>query len=59
MRGTRIKHEVEIFATNVTNKTKCMSTNARKCRTMGEVQKSSNSVCVIHRRQNPLESIAL
>jgi hypothetical protein len=30
MHGTRIEKEVEIFATNVANKTKCMSTNAKK-----------------------------
>jgi hypothetical protein len=28
MRGTRIEKEVEIYATNLANKTKCMSTNA-------------------------------
>jgi hypothetical protein len=28
MRGTGIEEEVEICATNITNKTKCMSTNA-------------------------------
>jgi hypothetical protein len=31
MRGTRIEKEVEIYATNITNKTKCMRTNARIC----------------------------
>jgi hypothetical protein len=30
MRGTRIKEEVEICATNLANKTKCVSTNAKK-----------------------------
>jgi hypothetical protein len=30
MRGTRIEKEVEICATNLANKTKCMSTNAKK-----------------------------
>jgi hypothetical protein len=30
MRGTGIEKEVEICATNITNKTKCMSTNAMK-----------------------------
>jgi hypothetical protein len=30
MRGTRIENEVEIHATNLANKTKCMSTNAEK-----------------------------
>jgi hypothetical protein len=30
MRGTRIKKEVEICATNPAHKTKCMSTNAKK-----------------------------
>jgi hypothetical protein len=30
MRGTGIEKEVEICATNITNKTKCMSTNAKK-----------------------------
>jgi hypothetical protein len=28
MRRTRIKKEVEIYATNLANKTKCLSTNA-------------------------------
>jgi hypothetical protein len=31
MHGTRIEKEVEICATNLANKTKCMSTNAKKC----------------------------
>jgi hypothetical protein len=30
MRGTRIENEVEICATNITNKTERMSTNAMK-----------------------------
>jgi mannitol/fructose-specific phosphotransferase system IIA component len=30
MRGTGIEKEVEICATNITNKTKCMSTTAKK-----------------------------
>jgi hypothetical protein len=30
MCGTRIEKEVEICAINITNKTKCMSTNAMK-----------------------------
>jgi hypothetical protein len=30
MRGTRIEKEVEIYATNLTNKTKYMSTNAKR-----------------------------
>jgi hypothetical protein len=30
MRGTRIEMEVEICATNLANKTKCMSTNVKK-----------------------------
>jgi hypothetical protein len=30
MRGTRLETEVEICATNLANKTKCMSTNAKK-----------------------------
>jgi hypothetical protein len=30
MRGTRIEKEVEICATNLANKTKCMSTNPNK-----------------------------
>jgi hypothetical protein len=29
MRGTRIEKEVEIYATNLANKTKCMSTHAK------------------------------
>jgi hypothetical protein len=31
MRGTGIEKEVDICATNITNKTKCMSTHAKKC----------------------------
>jgi hypothetical protein len=35
MRGTGIEKEVEICATSITNKTKCMSTNAtKKCEDM-------------------------
>jgi hypothetical protein len=30
MRGTGIENEVEICATNLANKTKCMSTHAKK-----------------------------
>jgi hypothetical protein len=30
MRGTGLEKEVEICATNITNKTKCMSTHAKK-----------------------------
>jgi hypothetical protein len=30
MLGTRMEKEVEICATNLTNKRKCMSTNAKK-----------------------------
>jgi hypothetical protein len=30
MRGTRIENEVEICATNLANKTECMSTKANK-----------------------------
>jgi hypothetical protein len=30
MHGTRIENEVEICATNLANKTKCMSTNEKK-----------------------------
>jgi hypothetical protein len=30
MRGTRIEKEVEICATNLANKIKCVSTNAKK-----------------------------
>jgi hypothetical protein len=30
MRGTGIEKEAEICATNITNKTKCMSTHAKK-----------------------------
>jgi hypothetical protein len=30
MRGTRIEKEVEIYATNLANKTKCMSSNVQE-----------------------------
>jgi hypothetical protein len=30
MRGTEIEKEVEICATNITNRTKCMTNNAMK-----------------------------
>jgi hypothetical protein len=30
MRGTRIEKEAEIYATNLANKTRCMSSNAQK-----------------------------
>jgi hypothetical protein len=30
MRGTGIEKEVEIYATNITNKTKCMNASAKK-----------------------------
>jgi hypothetical protein len=36
MRGTRIEKEVEICATNLANKTKCMSTGAKKWKTICE-----------------------
>jgi hypothetical protein len=44
-RGTGIEEEVEICATNITNKTKCVSANAKKWkkyRTMEKVQNPSN-----------------
>jgi hypothetical protein len=34
--GTRIEREVESYATNVANKTKCMSTNAKKWKNISE-----------------------
>jgi hypothetical protein len=30
MRGTRIEKELKIYATNLANKTECMSTNIKK-----------------------------
>jgi hypothetical protein len=33
MSGTRIEKDVEICATNLTDKTKCLSTNAKKWET--------------------------
>jgi hypothetical protein len=36
MRGTRIEKEVEICFTNLANKTKCMSTNTKKWKTICE-----------------------
>jgi hypothetical protein len=30
MRGTRIEKEAEIYATNLANKTKCLSTSPKK-----------------------------
>jgi hypothetical protein len=30
MRGTRVEDKVEIYATNLANKTKCMITNTQK-----------------------------
>jgi hypothetical protein len=36
MRGTGIENEVEICATNPTNKTKCMNTNAKKWKKSGK-----------------------
>jgi hypothetical protein len=36
MHGTRIEKEVEICATNLVNKAKCMSTNAKKWKTSCE-----------------------
>jgi hypothetical protein len=32
MRGTGMEKEVEICATNINNKTKCKSTNTKKCK---------------------------
>jgi hypothetical protein len=46
MRGTRIEKEVQICATNLANKTKCMSTNAKK---WGEkIVKTFNVYCYRH-----------
>jgi hypothetical protein len=36
MRGTRIEKEVEIYATNLGNKTKCMNNNAKKSKKICE-----------------------
>jgi hypothetical protein len=59
MRGTRIEKEVEIYATNLANKTKCMSTNANKwknsVKTYWTIDKGQTPVIlsVIYHRQNP------
>jgi hypothetical protein len=37
MRGTGIENVVEICATNITNKTKCMSTHAKKWKIFEDV----------------------
>jgi hypothetical protein len=49
MRGTRIETEVEICATDVANKIKCMSTNAKglcplyhNCQVLIEIQDIQN-----------------
>jgi hypothetical protein len=60
MRGTRIENEVEICATDLANKTKFMSINAKNWKTICEdMSKSKNPVIliVIHYRQNPLASV--
>jgi hypothetical protein len=36
MCGTRIEKEIEVCATNLASKTKCMSTNAKKWKKMCE-----------------------
>jgi hypothetical protein len=41
MRGAGIEKEIEICATNITNKTKCMSTNKKKWK---NGKKSKNTV---------------
>jgi hypothetical protein len=41
MHGTGIEKEVEICATNITNKTKCMSTNGKKWNEVSNTQRRS------------------
>jgi hypothetical protein len=47
VRGTRIEKKVEVRATNITNKTKCMSTNAKKW-----AKKWNNVKLQFHRYRN-------
>jgi hypothetical protein len=48
MRGTRIEKEVEICATNLANKTKCMSTNAKKWKTFVKTYRDSSGQGITH-----------
>jgi hypothetical protein len=46
MRGTGIEKAVEICATNITNKTKCMSTNAKKWKFFVKTcSNTTNAIC--------------
>jgi hypothetical protein len=46
MRGTRIEKEIEICATNLAKKTKCMSTSAKKWRHFCEdVVSIASTIC--------------
>jgi hypothetical protein len=57
MRGTRIEKEVEIYATNIANKTKCMGTNAKKGKQFVKtVVSTASAICGIepkHSRPKP------
>jgi hypothetical protein len=63
MRGTGIKKEVEICATNITNKTKCLSTNAMKLGGKSvktcSIYQNPVILCAIHHRRNPMKSALL
>jgi hypothetical protein len=58
MRGTGIEKEVEICATNLANKTKCMSTSAKKWgeKNVKNVVSITSAICGVkpeHWRQRP------
>jgi hypothetical protein len=49
MRGTRIEKVVEIYATDLANKTKCMSTNAKKWIYFCEdIVSTSSAICGVN-----------
>jgi hypothetical protein len=57
MRGGRIEKEVEICATNLANKTKCMNTNAKKWKYLRRhVVPAASAICGVkpeHSRIKP------
>jgi hypothetical protein len=56
MRGTGIEKEVEICATNLTNRTKCMSTHAKKWKKLCEDMSWHKALVVIDKYSQHLAS---
>jgi hypothetical protein len=56
MRGTRIEKEVEICATDLANKTKCMNANAKKWKKfLKTCLSTANTICGVKSKPSRLK----